>query len=231
MKTLKELLEEVIHQDCFIIPDKYNQAFITEEQTDLVDGTKWTQKLTITDLDGDEIILTFDHSTTKGYSHFIKGNSDNCIAKSCDYILLKKEADVWQAYFGELKLGTASFNPTSIKKQISGSEHFLRYVANLINDIENNTELLNINPHYLCIHKKAPITQQERDDFHKKNAKLQAMGMQPIAPNTVFKDKSFDFCNEKLVYQIGLPYSKSNPSQVLKLGEFQAKYLDEQINA
>ena len=231
MKTLKELLEEVIHQDCFIVPDKYKRAIITEEQKDHTDGSTWTQKLTITDLDGDEIILTFDHSSTQGYSQFIKGNSDNCIAKSCDYILLKKEADIWQAYFGELKLGTASFTSESVKKQISGTEHFLRYIANLINDVENNADLLDINAHYLCIHKKAPITQQERDAFHKKNAKLKAMGMQPIASNTVFKNKSFDFCDQELVYQIGLPYSKDNPSQVLKLGEFQAKYLEEQINA
>ncbi|MBE3743396.1 hypothetical protein HJ196_14960 [Vibrio parahaemolyticus] len=143
-QTLETKLKALLHADCFSPTPEDSSITLTQSHKLAVDGVtrkSWTQKLTITDLEGDEIFFSFDIDGRTGYSHFILGKDDKFYAKSCDYIMLKKTAGRWFAYIGELKMNRVCKD--EVDMQTKGTQAFLEYIQNLLKH-DGDQELNNL---------------------------------------------------------------------------------------
>ncbi|ELS4795309.1 hypothetical protein R5M54_001678 [Vibrio alginolyticus] len=126
-------LKDLLHHECFLEKDNDNTITLSQQQKLAVDGVtrkSWTQKLTITGLEGDEIFFSFDWDDHKYYSRYIVGSDKKFYAKACDYIMLKKTADRWCAYIGELKMNRICKD--EIDRQTKGTQAFLEYIQTLL---------------------------------------------------------------------------------------------------
>ncbi|HIF9188379.1 TPA: hypothetical protein ACX6PH_001340 [Photobacterium damselae] len=138
-------LRELLHADCFLNTNHSNSSITLCQKHKLAqDGytrKTWTQKLTITELEGDEIFLSFDWEDHKYYSRYIIGQNTKFYAKACDYIMLKRSADKWIAYIGELKMNRVDKNEVDL--QTKGTQAFLEYIKILLKH-DGDSELQNI---------------------------------------------------------------------------------------
>ncbi|EJL6744912.1 MULTISPECIES: hypothetical protein [Vibrio] len=132
-QTLETKLKALLHADCFRPTPEDNSITLTQLHKQAADGEtrkSWTQKLTITGLEGDEIFFSFDLDDHQYYSRYILGKEDKFYAKACDYIMLKKTADRWCAYIGELKMKRVCKD--EVDRQTKGTQAFLEYIKNLL---------------------------------------------------------------------------------------------------
>ncbi|CAH1552672.1 hypothetical protein [Vibrio owensii] len=132
-QTMQEKLRTLLHANCFMPTSEDNSITLAQSHHLAVDGItpkRWTQELTITGLEGDEIFFSFDWDDHQYYSRYIIGQQDKCYAKACDYIMLKKVADKWYGYIGELKMKNVCKNEVDL--QTKGTQAFLEYIQSLL---------------------------------------------------------------------------------------------------
>ncbi|HHF3087734.1 TPA: hypothetical protein ACPJ1J_001452 [Vibrio alginolyticus] len=132
-QTLETKLKTLLHADCFRPTPENSSITLTQSHKLAVDGVtrkSWTQELTITDLEGDEIFFSFDLDDHQCYSRYIPGKEDKFYAKACDYIMLKKSPDKWVAYIGELKMNRVCKD--EVDRQTKGTQAFLEYIKTLL---------------------------------------------------------------------------------------------------
>ncbi|MBE3976000.1 hypothetical protein HJ138_17310 [Vibrio parahaemolyticus] len=126
-------LKDLLHPECFLEKNDDNKITLSQPQKLALDGVtpkNWTQELTITGLEGDEIFFSFDWDDHNCYSRYIRGAEEKFYAKACDYIMLKKTADKWFAYIGELKMNRVKKD--EIVQQTKGTQAFLEYIQTLL---------------------------------------------------------------------------------------------------
>lgn len=189
--TVEEKLKSVISEDCFL-PVTGTSITLEQDHKLAMDGeTKkdWTQKLTITNLEGNEIFFSFDKEDHKHYCRYIQADSKTFYAKACDYIMLKKINSKWTAYIGELKMKKIS--APEVDMQTKGTQAFLEYIKALLN-IDGFGDLQNLTVKRKVIGCHKPLVRARNNNSRRPVGRAQRRVVSAVsaAPATDLLDRS-----------------------------------------
>jgi hypothetical protein len=100
--------------------------------------------------------FTFDvtgEQKFKTFSPYLKSLKKHDFNKRCDFIIVRKQNDVWHVYFGDLK--STRVEKRNVLKQLAASQLFFDYILAILQAEFGNEELLNYEPNFVCIHDNA----------------------------------------------------------------------------
>ena len=113
--------------------------------------------LKITHLNQQDFCFTLDlnhQRKFKTYSAYIDSSTDDGYDQRCDFVIMRKVAQQWHVYFGDLK--STSIKPKKCLKKLRASQLFFNYLLGLSQFNQNwqnpTTQIPQYQAHYLIVH-------------------------------------------------------------------------------
>ena len=127
MSNFKRELYEVLADEAILTLGQ-NSHSNPEFQLEVIeeDPSASLKRLKLTHMAESDVCITFDvvgEQKFKTYSIYLKSSSNNKFNKRCDFIVARKQDDVWHVYFADLK--STKIEPVNILKQLQASQLFL----------------------------------------------------------------------------------------------------------
>ncbi len=161
MSNFKNNIGEIL-ADKAILPVTINRHSNPNNMLNLFEQEKdaTLRHLKLTHIKDSDTCFTFDVVGTgadknkfKTFSPYLKSSKRHNFNKRCDFIIVRKQDDIWQVYFGDLK--STRVEPGNILKQLKASQLFFNYILNIIKSEFGNEELSNYEARFICIHDNA----------------------------------------------------------------------------